>query len=241
MKIRIVPVGGFLMLAALVLTIAGLPTSGSRSAEPKVKSEPARRPAAASRQVAGPQEKGPQGAGPQYNEKGELKRPTGFETWVFVGSNLGLEYSDDVTKPRPVEKDAPKKAKTGNFHNVYINPEAYAEYVKTGKFPEKTVLVLDIFKAEEREPRNIVSEGVFPGQPSGLAVALKDSARPDGSKTDWAYYDFGLDRPTARAFPDKACYDCHVEHADDDNVWVQFYPTLRKHRDEKARSSKSQR
>jgi hypothetical protein len=64
---------------------------------------------------------------------------------------------------------------------------------------------------------------------------VKNSARPDGSKTDWAYYDFGLDRQSAKAFPDKACYDCHVEHAAADNVWVQFYPTLRKHRDARAK------
>jgi len=164
-------------------------------------------------------------SGPQYTDKGELKRPTGFETWVFVGSNIGVEYSDDVSKVPPPKKERDKKV--GNFHNVYMNPEAYATYVKTGKFPEKTVLVLDIFKAIDREPKNVVSEGLFPGDRSGLAVAVKNSARPDGSKTDWAYYDFGLDKPTARAFPDKACYDCHLEHASDDNVWVQFYPTLR--------------
>jgi hypothetical protein len=226
MKTRISRVRAFLALAALILSLAALQTSGLRSAEPKAKSEPARQPAAR-----------PQEMGPQYNDKGELKRPSGFESWVFVGSNLGLEYSDDVTKPRPAEKDAPKKVKAGNFHNVYINPEAYAEYVKSGKFPEKTVLVLDIFKAEEREARNIVSEGLFPGPPAGLAVAVKNSARPDGSKTDWAYYDFGLDGTFAKAFPDKACYDCHIEHADDDNVWVQFYPTLRKYREKKAKST----
>jgi hypothetical protein len=173
--------------------------------------------------------------GPQYTAQGELKRPAGYETWVFVGSNLGLEYSDDASKAKPPATDREKKSKTGNFHNVYINPEAYAHYVKTGTFPENTVLILDIFKAEEREPRNIVTEGTFPAAQSGLAVAVKNSARPDGSKTDWAYYDFGLDRQSAKAFPDKACYDCHIEHADDDNVWVQFYPTLRKYRDARAR------
>lgn len=173
--------------------------------------------------------------GPQYTAQGELKRPAGYETWVFVGSNLGLEYSDDVSKARPPAKDRDRKTKTGNFHNVYINPEAYTHYVKTGKFPQNTVLILDIFKAEEREAGNIVSEGTFPAGQSDLAVAVKNSSRPDGSKTDWAYYDFGLDRQAARAFPDKACYDCHIEHADDDNVWVQFYPTLRKHRDARAK------
>jgi len=208
----------FVPLAGLVLAVAALLDSSLQSDEPRGKKEKA--------QTAATE--------PQYNEAGELKRPAGFETWVFVGSNLGLEYSDAATKEKPPEKNEKNTpAKGANFHNVYINPEAYAQYVKTGKFPEKTVLVLDIFKAEEREPRKIVSEGLFPGAHAGVAVAVKNSARPDGSQTDWAYYDFGLEAQTAKAFPDKACYDCHLNHADDDNVWVQFYPTLRRQREGK--------
>ncbi len=210
-------------VAGLVLAVVALRDHGLGFEEAGGKSGKAEsRPAAAA------------ATGPQYDAAGELKRPAGYETWVFVGSNLGLEYSEDATKEKPTEKkEKSRPAKGANFHNVYINPEAYAQYVKTGKFPEKTVLVLDIFKAEEREPRNIVSEGLFPGAHAGVAVAVKNSARPDGSKTDWAYYDFGLESKTAKAFPDKACYDCHLNHADDDNVWVQFYPTLRKLREGK--------
>ena len=33
-------------------------------------------------------------------------------------------------------------------------------------------------------------------------------------------------RAAAKASPDKDCYQCHRKHASDDNVWVQFYPTL---------------
>ncbi len=178
---------------------------------------------------------------PQYTGSGELKRPTDYQTWVFVGSNIGLEYGDGASKEKPPEQEDKKKAPEaigkaqGNFHNVYINPEAYARYAKTGKFPEKTVLVLDVFETEGREPKGIVTEGQYPGKQTGLAVAVKNSARPDGSKSDWAYYDFPSDLRSAKAFPDKACYDCHLEHADDDNVWVQFYPTLRKHRDERQK------
>ncbi len=220
MKRRICSVTGVVALAGLVLAVASLHDSALRSAEPRAKTtagEPAR-----------------SATGPQYNEAGELKRPAGFETWVFVGSNLGLEYGDAAVKEKPAQKEEKSRPGRGaNFHNVYVNPEAYAEYVKTGKFPQKTVLVLDIFKAEEREPGKIVSEGLFPGEHTGMAAAVKNNARPDGSQTDWAYYDFGLEGQTARAFPDKACYDCHLNHADDDNVWVQFYPTLRALRERK--------
>ena len=60
-----------------------------------------------------------------------------------------------------------------------------------------------------------------------IEVAVKNSNRPDKSKTVWAYYMFGLNQATAKANPDASCNQCHVKHADDDNVWVQFYPTLR--------------
>jgi hypothetical protein len=172
---------------------------------------------------------------PQYTDKGELKLPADFETWVFVGANMGLEYREAAAKEAPPEKESGKHVKIGNFHNVYINPEAYTHYAKTGTFPEPTILVLDIFQAEQGEPNSIVSEGLFPGEHKDIAVAVKNSARPDGAKTDWAYYDFPKGQTTAKAFPNKACYDCHLEHADDDNVWSQFYPTLRKHRQGKEK------
>jgi len=174
------------------------------------------------------------GDGPQYNEKGELKRPEDFRRWVFVGANMGVEYRDDA-KSKKTDKPRDEPPKVGNFHNVYMNPSAYASYAKTGTFPDGTQLVLDIYNADAGEPGSIVAAGRFPGKQTGVALAVKNSARPDGSKTVWAYYDFGLTGMTAKAFPDKACYNCHADHADEDNVWVQFYPTLRHLRDERAK------
>jgi hypothetical protein len=33
---------------------------------------------------------------PRYTPSGDLILPNGFETWVFVGSNLGLSYTPDA-------------------------------------------------------------------------------------------------------------------------------------------------
>src|SRR5262245_11068147 len=169
---------------------------------------------------------------PQYDAKGHLKRPADFRTWVFVGASIGLRYHKDLPDTTPREQDRPKKAEQkaqpGEFHNVYIQPEAYEHYLKTGKFPDPTVLVMEVFEAKERDAKGIVSGGLFPGARRRVEVAVKNGKRPDGPKTDWAYYDF--DKPakaTAAAFRDAACYDCHLKHADADNVWVQFYPALR--------------
>ncbi len=169
-------------------------------------------------------------AEPQYNEKGELKRPADYRAWVFVGSNLGLQYRKERPETTDPQKERRKEEESGGFHNVYINAEAYEHYKRTGKFPEKTMLVMDVYEAKEKEPKNIVSKGFFPGNQLHFEVAVKNSMRPDGSKTDWAYYAFPPNQATAKAFPDSACYQCHLKHADDDNVWVQFYPTLRMHK-----------
>jgi hypothetical protein len=208
---------GLLVLAALLVGVAALCARSVQSEEPQ-------------KSTTGAKPGGKPSTVPQYTEKGELKLPADFQTWIFVGANMGLEYREAAANEAPLEKETGKRVKIGNFHNVYINPEAYAQYIKNGTFPEPTILVLDIYHAEQGDPKSIVSGGLFPGEHKDVAVAVKNSARPDGAKTDWAYYDFPAGQATARAFPDKACYDCHLEHADDDNVWTQFYPTLRKHR-----------
>jgi hypothetical protein len=169
---------------------------------------------------------------PQYTADGQLKVPVGFETWVFVGSNLGLGYKDELKETTKVEA---ARASQQQFHNIYINPEAYAYFVANKEFPDKTVLVMDVFTAPDRDPKNILTAGFYNGKQIGLQVAVKNLNRPDGKKTPWAYYTLmnpsdpmPVMAPSAPAHEDSECYDCHKAHASKDNVWVQFYPTLRK-------------
>jgi hypothetical protein len=172
----------------------------------------------------------------RYNSQGELLRPDGYRTWVFAGADLGLDYSqrDDHSLDSPRKKDE-KSDESLPFHNVYIDRAAYEHFARTGEFPDKTMLMLELFESRRKEPRNVVTRGQYAGNRVALEVAVKDRDRPDGSRTPWAYYDFtgqpgprgrGV-RESARAKPDASCYDCHKKHADVDNVWVQFYPTLR--------------
>jgi hypothetical protein len=169
---------------------------------------------------------------PQYTKDGNLLRPDDYRTWVFVGSNIGISYTPRAAANTLREKDAYHQSDIGNFHNVYINPEAYSQYARSGTFPEGTMLVMDVYQAKSREPQGIVTRGFYPAEQVGLEVAVKNSKRPDGQKTDWAYYVFdnpgGPLKSSARASPNRSCYDCHLKHASDDNVWVQFYPTLRR-------------
>jgi Cytochrome P460 len=167
---------------------------------------------------------------PQYASNGNLLRPKDFHTWVFVGSNLGLGYAKEVAANTVREMARPQ---LGEYHNIYLKPEDYAAYVRTGTFPDRTVLVMDVYRAQERDAKGVVTAGSYDGQSLGVEVAVKNMNRPDGSKTDWAYYDF-TDRSGGGHYPaDKAaeadgdCYACHKAHAGFDNVWVQFYPVIR--------------
>lgn len=167
---------------------------------------------------------------PQYTENGELKIPSEFRKWVFVGSNLGLQYRSDAPEMTTLEA---ARAENMSFHNIYMNPEAYDYFIRTRTFPDPTVLVMESFAASTKEPKGILTEGFFNGAHVGLESAVKNSRRPDGIKTAWAYYIFTdvadptQVRASAPAMPDRACESCHREHASIDNVWVQFYPPLR--------------
>jgi len=149
---------------------------------------------------------------PQYQSKSVLIAPTNYRDWYFVGSNLGISYS-----PAPTTDQF--------FKNIYIQRTAADTFKKTGVFPEKTMLVMEVYKPEtDASP---AKRGNFQGKFIGIEVAVKDkSAVAEG----WAYYNFisnGQQMPTAKAFPKQACWSCHQEHGAKDNVFVQFYPRLR--------------
>ena len=147
-----------------------------------------------------------------------LIRPDGFERWVLAGASMGLGYS------QPSGADAAAGATPGMFHNVYIEPSAYEHFVRTGKFREKTMLAMTLYEPGQKVHPS--KQGFFEGDFIAVEVTLKDSERFPGS---WAYFNFGKGTKGARAvaMPRKACQSCHVKNAADDNVFVQFYPTLR--------------
>ena len=149
---------------------------------------------------------------PAYDASGALLRPEGYREWVFVGASLGLSYADTRSS-----SDG-----HGDFHNVYLRPEAYQHYRRTGRFPDRTVLVLEIFEAASKVAPS--RKGLFEGRRVALEAAVKDVRLADG----WGYFSFG-DGPAARATPAPrgACFSCHVEHGAVENVFVQFYPVLR--------------
>jgi cytochrome c553 len=156
--------------------------------------------------------------GPVFEGKDTLLRPVNYREWIFVGSSLGLSYAAN-----------PAAGGTNEiYHNVYIKPDAYREFAKTGKFPEGTVLAMELVSADTKKEPGL--QGSYGRDFVGLEVSVKDSRRFEAG---WAYYNFSNGRGSsykdkAQPFPASAgCVSCHKQNAQTDNVFTQFYPVLR--------------
>ncbi len=159
---------------------------------------------------------------PHYVNGDELVRPTGYRRWIFVGASLGLTYA-----PAAASSGVPPQHRQ-MFHHTYLAPRAYDGYLRTGEFPDKTMLVLELYAAGEKTAP--ATGGLFEAERRAVEVAIKDRERfPDRG---WAYFSFGEGAAeTAVPFPSSArCVACHREHAAHDNVFTQFYPVLRDRR-----------
>lgn len=85
------------------------------------------------------------------------------------------------------------------------------------------MLALAIYEVGMSAPPR--ERGFYQGELAALEPHVKDTAR---FERGWAFYALGTARERADALPrEAACYSCHAEHADQDNVFTQFYPILR--------------
>src|SRR5512147_121781 len=78
-----------------------------------------------------------QPGGAQFTPDGKMKIPTGYREWVFLGAPL---------TPNALNGG---KASFPEFHNVYVERSNFEAYLKTGKFPEGTVIVKELVLLEK--------------------------------------------------------------------------------------------
>jgi hypothetical protein len=112
---------------------------------------------------------------------------------------------------------------TPSFTNVFVAPAAYDYFVANGKWPDKTMFVLEIYGSTSRGSIN--KHGSFQKDFEGLDVEVKDEAR---FSDKWAYFNFDAQGKTASAItPGKNdCWKCHDQNAAVEHSFVQFYPEL---------------
>jgi hypothetical protein len=75
------------------------------------------------------------------------------------------------------------------FTNVFVTPVAYDSFVANGKWPDKTMFVLEVYGSTSRGSIN--KHGSYQTELSGLDVEVKDQAR---FSDKWAYFNFLGDR-----------------------------------------------
>ncbi len=94
------------------------------------------------------------------------------------------------------------------------------------------MLVMEVISSGANASIN--KQGRFEDKFVGIETAVKDEAKVPEK---WAYYNFitqdGKGRPQAKAFAKEACFSCHQQHAETDNVFVEFYAVLRAARNAK--------
>ena len=149
---------------------------------------------------------------PVYADNGHLRLPPNYREWIFVGSSLGMSYTEGTAMGHEM------------FHEILMEPGAYRHFVETGEFAEGTQLALILHATGESVLP--MRRGRFAAEIHGVEMAIKDSSR---FEEGWAYFGFGGMggiRETAEAFPADSCHDCHAAHAALDNVFAQFYPML---------------
>ena len=115
------------------------------------------------------------------------------------------------------------------FHSVYMDPESFAEYEKTGKYRDGTVLVKELSSVGSKNAPS--GNGYFQGKFTGLEATIKDSKRFKDEPGNWAYFSFGHKYPLKAEVSKNsvaACNQCHEANAQkDDWVFSQYYPVLR--------------
>ena len=145
---------------------------------------------------------------PQYTSDNQLLQPTDYREWIFLLSGLGMSYS----------------AAPGHemFTNVFVPQWAYQAFLKSGKWPDKTMFVVEERNATSKGSIN--KAGHYQSDSMGIGVEVKDETH---FADKWAYFNFDEDTKSASANPKEGCWSCHEQHAAVEHVFVQFYPTLK--------------
>lgn len=157
-----------------------------------------------------------------YDAGGNLLRPEGFREWVFIGAPLTPNGLNNGSAGFP------------EFHHVYVNPDAFAVYRRTGLFPEGTVVTkeLVLLKSGLHPDGSLDApsgRGFFAGRYNGMDVMVKDSQR-FAETGGWGFFNFGHQAPpyskSAAAAPAADCAGCHQANAEKDMMFIQYYPIL---------------
>jgi hypothetical protein len=147
-----------------------------------------------------------------FDDDDKLILPGDIDEWVFLGSSLGMGYSQAEFDP----------GSPGMFQIARMEPNAYKAFVETGHFVDGTMIALHFYGSQNEISIN--RAGFVMGGLHFMEIHYKDSKRfPDG----FNFYTFQNDETVAAEIPlPNDCVACHKKDGAYDGVFVQFYPTI---------------
>lgn len=159
--------------------------------------------------------------GPTWTASGELVLPRDFHEWTFLGSPLTPHALNNGNAPFP------------EYHNVYVQRQAFRAYRKTREWPEGTIMLKELQLTTpgtnpDGSSVEVSGRGYFPAARNGIDISVKDQERFKESN-GWGFFNFGHHAPpyaeTAAPQPIEACAGCHIANADD-MVFSKFYKPI---------------
>ena len=154
----------------------------------------------------------------EMTSDGELKQPTRYRKWVFVGAPVTPNERNNGKAPFP------------EIHSVYIDRDSWSHWKRTGEFRDGTVIIKELSEVGSTVAAS--GKGYFMGNYIGLEATIKSKKHFSREPGNWAYFSFTTPdhkslTATAKAFPTAACNSCHAGAAADDFIFTQYYPVLR--------------
>ena len=158
----------------------------------------------------------------EFDDDGNLLVPANLDEWVFIGSSLGMGYSQES-----FDSDSP-----GMFQIARMEPLAYERFKATGEFVDGTMLSLHFYGSENKISIN--RAGFVMSNLHFAEIHYKDSERfPDG----FNFYNLNNGEAVGQEIPlPNECVECHKRDGAYDGVFVQFYPTIHQYLPEAVRA-----
>jgi len=159
------------------------------------------------------------------DSKGNIALPSDFRSsWVHLGT--WVVTSQTAVGPR-ISETSPG---TG-LHNVYTQPESLKEYKKAGKWPDGTVIIMEIrtIKWDDTPTGHVI----YGDETTSWFVMIKDSKgrfenNPNwGDGWGWALFKRNDPKKNISTNCKNDCVGCHEAVRSSDWVFIHGYPALK--------------
>lgn len=145
----------------------------------------------------------------QYTKDGQLLLPKDYRHWDFLSSSVAMNYPEEGPGGHAM------------FGNLFVQPSAHRHFDKTGMWPDKTVLLIEL-RGVGNDPFLSKEAQFQTTEIMGYEAHVKDASRGG-----WWFYFISKGGVSGKPFEKTAkCWSCHANHGAVDTTFVQYYPTL---------------